>query len=100
MNQKRYWLRFASIATLLHLILWVVTLLISTSTNESVGRAFVWMWLALLDIPAVYLGKFLSLGGILNSITGVAVWLLLMGTTQWFLIGGLIGILYKKIRNL
>jgi hypothetical protein len=100
MNQKRYWLRFASIATLLHLILWIVTLLISTSTNESVGRAFVWMWLGLLDIPVAYLGEFLSLGSILDGIAGVAVWLLLLGTIQWFLIGGLIGILYKKIRNL
>ena len=97
--KKRYWLRVGIILGILHFIAWVGTLLLSLSATDGVSRAFAWFPLGLVDFliaPLMRLGGSL---GVSDTVGGGAILFLIFGTTQWLLIGAVVGWLYGKIKS-
>ena len=93
---KKYWLRVALSLVVVHLILLIITFIISSSsTGPEAG--FVWIWISLLDLPVLTLAKSFISGSF--GLKETAILVFVAGSIQWFLIGGFLGWLYGKIKN-
>ena len=79
-----------------------IAIFVNVAMNEGVAQAeFLWFYLFAIDTPAVYIG-YEWLGWLLNSvnnnvralaITGI------LGGLQWFIVGGIVGIVIKRLSS-
>ena len=95
--QKRYWLRVGITLAVIHLIIALVMLgmyLLGRSDphSESIWAFFL---LGFIDFPSIFFLQILPFRGEIAEIGG----LIIGGTVQWALIGGLLGSLYGRIKN-
>lgn len=95
-----YWLKGAIIFSLLHTLALVVTITVSSSANSSVGAAFSFFFLGLIDYPLIIVAQLILPSiSFFNSTIGASVMFFIFGTIEWFILGTLIGWIYGKTMN-
>ena len=96
-NNKRYWLRIGITLAGLHLLIGVLMLVIFLfRSNPSAEDIMFFLFLAIPDYPAVWIMQYLDLPG--RGLVDVF-YIILFGTSQWFLFGSILGLVYGKIKN-
>lgn len=95
---KKYWLRWALVLTIIHFVAWCVSAIVAFSVADPVSKGFAWFPLAIADI-LVANDSFIKLFNWADSLTGITIFLVIFGSLQWFVIGGIIGWIYGKIKN-
>lgn len=100
-NNKRYWLRGGLIIGGIYSVLFIVYVLYVLSVqSEQDGIWLSMIILALSGLPTTLLLEYLDLGKFLDdSMVNAVTVLFVFCTTQWFVIGSILGWIYGKIMD-